>query len=206
MSDPIELVNKADPSDTVAWACGKCGTVVGHRDQALAHCAPKLCECGSECDRFYTACRGCMDKRARERLQAKVAKATEVSPADYDGPVYWEQYDEYYPDPETAFEAVADEVICDTEARQETVLWACTKAHLVLDHEDVISAALEAGEHHEGAYESLPKDAYEMLRVFLDEWNNRWGSAVESWFPDTTRRVMIPAEWWAEYDKDLCDD
>ena len=204
--DPIELVNKADPDETVAWACGECGAVMNHRDLAVAHCALRLCKCGAECDRGCTVCRACIAKCAQGKLEAQVEAAEKIPANEYEGPVYWDQKDEYYLDAETAFEAVSDDVVCDQEGRDAAVLWACSKVHLLLDHVTIIKNALEAGEHYEGAYESVPKDAYEMLKVFLEEWNRQWGQKVESWFPDTKRQIIIPQEWWDEYDKDLCDD
>lgn len=88
-----ELTFKGE-SEPELYACGKCGklyspTIYAARDD-ICHaaarraaeecCQPRFCECGTELDSFWTACRPCRERKI-------LAKATVMDAADYNGPV-----------------------------------------------------------------------------------------------------------------------
>ena len=190
----IELVDKANPDKVIAWACGKCGIVCHDEQLALQHCGPVICECGNECDKPYYVCKDCRNKKQAEKERAAREAAKVVSAIDYHGPVHWDQKDEYYEDACMAFEAIADDFdVADDEVdRNAQTLWACHLQKLSFCAEDVISGALESGEHHEEAYEMISAKATKILQKFLDGWIKEHASCAESWFPNTKKRIEIP--------------
>lgn len=202
----IELVDKANPEKVLAWACGKCGIVCPDERHAKGHCLPNICECGNECIRHYTTCPDCI-KRKQDERDRKLREAAEVVSAEnYDGPVYHEQQDVYYPDAGEAFEAIADEVGFDDGERKALTLWTCDKVHLTLDANDVIQQALESQEHHEEASDLISNRGLGVLQGILDSWISEHGSWIETWVPSEKKRVEFPQKYWDEYDKEYKDD
>lgn len=187
----IELVDKAHPEKVVAWACGKCRVVCPDERLAREHCQPNICECGASCKKYHTACDKCIEeKRARKALQER--EAAEVVSADtYDGPVFWQEEDRYYPNAEEAFEAVADDVFHDEACKAQT-LWTCDILKFRLDAGDIIDQELTRGEHHEDAAAMISGAATTVLQKLLDDWVEEHANDVESWFPSEKIRIEFP--------------
>lgn len=193
MIEPIELVDKNDPEKVIAYACGKCGIVCRGRNEAVAHCEPRRCDCGAETiSRTYRVCLVCLKKGQRSRLDNLVNAATPICAKDYDGPVHWEQEDRYF---ENA--AVACEYLWDDD-RRGGILWPCSLKNLTLNAVDIITGAIENQEHHEEA--DAGADAEAELEEFIQAWNETHGKCVESWFPRYDEIVVIPQEWWDSHD------
>lgn len=202
---PIELVNKATPDKVIAWACGECGIVCPSEQVAKGHCAANVCDCGNFCAKHYTACPSCIkDNRAKKDLKKREA-AEVVSADDYDGPVYWDQADEYFPDAAEAFDAVSDRVDFDAEEREAQTLWTCRKAFLTMDANDIISGELESQEHHDEAYNAISQKGVNVLQKLLDGWIEEHAGCVETWFPVEKKRIVFPQKWWTDHDEPYKD-
>jgi hypothetical protein len=203
MKDPVVLV-RADDGVTAFYCCGECGKFCGVEEgYAKYHCGGRPCdECGEVCKPGRTKCESCSAKSRGEERAKRIADAKRLSASDYDGPVFWDEKDEYYPDVGEAWEAIKDENVCDMETARRQTLWACDVSHLSVDGEDVLLNALEYQEHHESAYDSIPGVGVTAFKDFCVSWNETYGKQVESWFPNS-KLLTIPDEWWDEYQKEV---
>jgi len=194
MTEPIELCERGS-DEIVAYACGKCGSVVGStsmhgdvaREMASRHCGPWLCRvCGVEHDWSHqTICHDCWRKsraeREAERDEARFAKATHVAAAEYDGPVadgdegFWQ----------TIGDAVDE--LEDDGGEVPAYFWACTEDALKLDANGIIESALE--DHHEDAGENISGKDECRLQALLDEWCDTVN--VTTWNVDYSRAVVV---------------
>jgi len=194
---PLFFENQTEP---VAWACGTCGRVLP-KDTVRTCCATKVCVCGAEYDSHYTLCNACRSKASAEKLAAKKAKAEKIDSASYDGPVYIADTDSFYPDYDTAFEAICEHnVALDKEARKNVTFWACRVRKLTLNAGDVVDQALEWQEHYDGASDMISNSSIVALQEILDRWLEEHASDVETWFFDETRQVVISETEWSIFD------
>lgn len=186
----IELVRRDAPDKVLAYCCGNCG-IVQSQQAAERCCLPRMCECGVELKSktAWLQCDQCRNKTQLAKQKAIRDNATEVT-GPYGGPVYWDEYDEFYQDVEDCIEAIQDYVELDGIDPAVQTIWCCTEANLGLDADDIINSALEAGEHHEDA--EVSRAGYEQLNSFLTLWNQHHGKQVTTWWPDHSRRIVHP--------------
>jgi hypothetical protein len=199
MKEPIRFIRE-DGGDEVLFCCGECGTFCGkEEDYAKYHCGGRPCdECGEPSKQHYTKCEACIAKGRAAKDAERRANAGKVDAEKYDGPVFWDEQDSYYPDVGEAWEAIQDEFGCDIESARQMTLRACDKSYLTLCPSDILDNALDCQEHHDDARDSISDKAYEELSRFCEAWNGAHGAQVESWFPND-RLVVIPEAWWTEY-------
>lgn len=205
-SPVIELVDKAHSDKIIAWACSKCGMILPDERLAREHCLPRICECGNECRQYHTACDACIKKKRVERDRVKREAAEVISADDYDGSVYDEQEDRYFPNIGEAFEVISDEMDFDEKTRKARTLWTCNILKFRPDAGGVIDQELERGEHCEEAAAMFSTSATKALQSLLDGWVKEHAYQVEAWIPSGKKRVEIPPKWWSDYDEGLRDD
>lgn len=205
MKEPIRFIREDGESDEVLFCCGECGSFCG-MDEIVAryHCGERPCDiCGQLCQAPYRNCEKCRAEIRIAQREEQIAKAEKVSVNDYDGPVFWDQEDKYYPDIGEAWEAITDDIDSVVEAKLQT-LWACDAFHLTLSPSDILDQAFESQEHHEDARDWLSEKAYEELKHFCDAWNDAHGAEVETWFPND-KIVVIPQEWLDKFEKEVTE-
>lgn len=198
MKEPVVLI-RADTGEATFFCCGECGAFCGDdKNYAARHCGGQPCDlCGEPCRKNFTRCEACREKSRAEQSAAMIAKAEKLDAEKYDGPVFWDEKDEYYLDVGEAFEAVLDEFIDDFKGAKQQTLWACDKTFLKLVPSNILDQALESQEHHEDAYEAISGKAINELKAFCDTWNTTYGSGVESWLPNK-KLIVIPEAWQKE--------
>ena len=174
------------------FACGRCGKTHLMKEQAKYCCAKVHCECGGTMPAYRTLCLTCQINESNRVRREKLAKFPRTPAEHYAGPVFWVEADRFCENVSEAVETVRDERGL-SEARVQT-LQTCTETHLVLCADDILEAALEAGEHHEGA--DISEDARAALKKVIDEWNREFESEVTTWWPADTV-LVIPEDWWS---------
>lgn len=218
----IPLVNKDNPNEIVAYACGVCGVVFvlprKSTDEMLAcvkrnaerHCPKEtFCDCGvrihpDEPHSVYkTACKECRAKRYKEKLAERRAKhrrtaiavGNTVTPKDYSGPVYWEEEDKFFSNFDEACEAIYDDAPKEPLADvflRSQTLWTCTVEHLALDANTIIENAIEAMEPPDGVDIDPSAEAMTELREFVRQWNAIHGVNAGDVWWESGRLILIP--------------
>jgi len=195
---PLFFENQTEP---VAWACGTCGRVLP-KDTVRTCCATKVCDCGVEYESHYTLCFECHCKKEAAKLQAKIDKAEKLE--TYDGPVYCENLDTYYPDFGTAWDDIRDgDIVWDDKATrdQELTFWACTIKKFNLDSGDIIIRACE-GLSEECDVNDISDAGNAELQEILDGWVETYASHIETWYQDESRMLVIHPDYWKDYDEE----
>ena len=186
MNDVLELTIKGTDK-VVVYACGECCLTAYNQYAAIACCAPRICdECKQECPRPYTACDPCRAKKRKATEKKRFDKARKIPLAGYAGRVLYSGTAGEYLYEEDDYGDYAFEM---NGTEEESYLWACNKTGLSLDAEAIIDSALSQDDHHEDAYEQV-KDI-KGLQALLDGWVGK--QAVESYFPDYSLAVIMPA-------------
>lgn len=195
----LELVVRANPDKVLLWACGTCTRVCLDEDAARTCCAYQTC--GVAVGSGYE-CRTCADKRMNEPrashdavMERCLAEATQVPEAEYGGE--WVSWDDRGPG--RGYFASLDELreycLRDGVEPPERV-WACMEIGLEFDAKTIIDEALNQDGHHEGAGDSIDRDAEAALQQALDAWCAEYAGGVVLYFPDYTRAVVLdPAAW-----------
>lgn len=199
---PIPLYCRAKDGP-VAWVCGTCKRL-HTRETINTCCSVKVCDCGEQYDATwaYTICPACYDKREAAKLQDLVDHAERVE--SYDGPIYSENLDDYYPDFDTAWDALTQgDIVWEPNMRGNVVFWACNIVKFSLNMDDIIDNEL-ANNHAE---ESIISDAKAVanLQEEVDLWIKYHADHVETWYPDKTRLHPVDDSYWADYDKELAE-
>jgi hypothetical protein len=217
--EPLALTVKDKPGEVVAWACGECRYVAVNEQAARKCCAEVVCSvCGrkNEEKRTYKiyswTCSDCRNKAfAKKRWDAR-QKAEQVKYEDYEGPVYWEDFEKF----EDSMCAMFDQIIYEYEDHPEEetspehfmewiakqTFWCCDEIHLGIPCAgDIIDNLVE--DHHEDA--EMSDLAIEGLQKRLDDWHQTYGDEVTSWESNGKRLVVSDKVWLemaAEYDKE----
>jgi len=199
------------------WCCSKCGRI--HEEQAVIDqcCVPQPCErCGKEKRQHpYTVCKNCKFVRDQEREREKFEKAEKIPEAQWDGPVFSEDWDEEDGYSESVsdmlngiidnFHGVSREEGEAYKARGDDesefdwacrfipeYVWACDIRHPHVDAQNVI----------EGICEDLYDDAYDAivghddLQKALDAWCAQ--QTVTGWEINYKKAVVIDRAYWVE--------
>lgn len=176
MSTPTIKLTKLGTDEVVAHACGKCGRVGYNEDAASQCCEPCICKCGEVCDRPWTACQACRDRKEAEIEAERFEAAAKVSWEHYEGQV-WDGYEFY-----STVEDYAD-------GRDEIprYLWAVTTRDLKLDAIGLIDSALETQGFGSGAGDWIEDESG--LQRMLDEWADK--QPIEAWDVDYSRAVLL---------------
>lgn len=206
-----ELVCKDHPDRVVAYACGACGIIYQLQEDAVRCHGVVLCsECGvshpssDRTHRIYSwTCDACRNKAYNARRRVVREKAEQVSWEDYDGPVWWEEYDKY----EDNMSAMLDEVVyiyddgdesieqSFVEWAKEQTFWCCDSFNLSVPQADsIIEGLLE--DHHEDA--ELDQCAYNDLQAALDGWYKVYRNKVETWEPNEGKRLVVSDGVWLD--------
>jgi hypothetical protein len=153
--------------ETVAYACGKCGTVKSPktfygtpelcmesaRKMAEECCLPRKCSagCGSDAPRHWLQCDTCRRADEESKEAEKVSKAKLVSLSDYDQDYVF----------------IGERLVSTDDLDDETgVFWAVSTEHgITLDARDILESACE--DRHEDAIDDLD---VESLQAALDAW------------------------------------
>jgi len=171
---PLELVLKGgDPEKVALWCCGTCKLTARSKDEAIACCAPFVCEtCGKEVKSY---CKECSDKEQHEKSQARYDKAKKVPWLEYDGTwLCCDHCDEYFADVDELLDAHED------NAELPTWAWGTYRQDFTLDAESIIEHGLD--EFHDGAGEDIGNADVKELQTFLDAWCKK--QDVGSYFAD----------------------
>jgi len=202
---PIAFI-RADGGEGSAWCCGTCGVYCDvDENYARYHCGGQPCElCGAPSQKFRIKCEDCIRKERHAQECAAIEKAKKISAEEYCGPVFWDERDEYYPDAETAWDAITDDFCADVDGAREQTVWCCDVMSLVLNAENIINDALAHDEHHDDAWEAMSNKALKEFQEFCEHWNEVYGSQVESWYRNSDL-IVFPEKWWEQYVKDIAE-
>jgi hypothetical protein len=162
---PLELVLKGgDPEKIALWGCGTCHISARTREEAVACCAPWVCEkCGKDVKSY---CEDCSKKEQHERAQTQYDKAEKVMLSEYAGEwLCCDHCDEYYPDVDSLLDAH------DDDDEPQTWAWGTYEVKFNLNAERVIEDELERDEFYDGAQDQISKVAAEELQTFLSAWS-----------------------------------
>jgi hypothetical protein len=160
------------------YRCSKCRAEHWSKETAENCCGPLLCECGSKCAPYRTACNSCLAAKELERESALFEKAKKVPYGEYGGPIYtnesyWDNVDEY------ASDTLSDGMDLPKYA------WATNPVPFYIDATDIVEAALDG--HHEDAWSQVG-DLGE-LQGMLDKWCSE--QAVRSFEPDYETAIIL---------------
>jgi len=161
---PLELLLKGgDPEKIALWGCGTCHISARTREEAVACCAPWVCEkCGKEVKSY---CEDCSKKEQFAKAQAQYDKAKKVMLSEYAGDwLCCDHCDEYYPDVDSLLDAHDD----DEEPR--TWAWGTIEQPFTLNANDVLCQELEQQEFYEEAFENIDGAAIDQMQNFFDAW------------------------------------
>lgn len=198
MSTPIEVVVKGSEK-VIGYACPECHmfcspsiyackwemALEAAHDHATRCCDRRCEDCGEKLEKksYYTVCNNCRSKRDAAKEAARFEKATKIPEAEYDGWVYDEATEEYYPSVDEYRELVEDSA--------QTYLWATTaNVGFSLDAGAIVESELENSEHHPDAYDDV--DDIEGLQTMLDAWCEK--QTVTSYEVDYSRAVVLSVE------------
>lgn len=196
---PLPVVFQSDPTRVLGYACPICsifysnatfGGAEGAGEQAATQCCQRAClQCATRLEKkwHYIYCKPCLGVREAEKAAKRLAAATKVPEAEYDGPVFCESNEEYYStvgDLRDGFDA--DEL--------PTEIWACTIHTLKLHADRILENAMD--DHHEGAADALGTDgaAEATLQGLLDGWIETYAKDVITWNPDHKRLIVLTPE------------
>jgi len=162
------------------------------RDVAQRCCAEKVCQdCGKisgDSKYVYTVCAECRAKNDAEREAKRFEKAKKVPLSDYDGEtLYWEE--NYYNDVWELYDHCVDNTEEGEEPDFPEYVWACKRVPFTLDADRMVSDECEYN-HHDEAYDRIPRSEIADLQVFLDGWCEQQG--VTTYEQDTGTAVLIP--------------
>lgn len=161
---PLELVLKGgDPEKIALWGCGTCHMSARSREDAIACCAPWVCEkCGKETKSY---CEDCSKKEQFAKAQAQYDRATKVMLSEYSEDwVCCDHCDEYYPDVDSLLDAHEDDEELPDWA------WGTYEVKFNLYAERIIENELEREDFYDGAQDQISKVAVEELQTFLTAW------------------------------------
>lgn len=180
----------ADTGKTAMFACGSCGTcystaiyackddlaIQEARRAADNCCAQRLCACGAEIKKMWTACAPCREHR-------KLQRATIAT--DYTGPVYIDGFcggwgDGYFGD-------VADLIdACDLyEVEPPAYCHPCTSSPLALDTDRILERACE-DQHEDAADQIVGADA---LDAAIEAFNS--AQTCVTYWADHSRVIVL---------------
>jgi hypothetical protein len=197
-TEPYEVCIKGQ-GDTIGYACPKChmfcsptiyackweDALKAAYQHALSCCADRMCsECGvnmgSPRETAWLMCAACRQERAAVKEAERFDLADKIPLSEYDGSfLYYD--DEYYDDYELLFDAVDD---------RPAYAWACNPIDFAMDASDIVYAELENGDHHEDAWEEVPRRDLERLQKYMDLWCKK--VAVRSYLPNFKLAVLLP--------------
>jgi len=120
-----------------------------------------------------------MKDNAKENKLYREAK--KIPLAEYKGDLLY-YMDEFYDE-----EVIQDNDTCDELPKYA---WACSPHDLTLEAADIVSSALEHGDHHEDAFEEVNLRDLSRLQRYLDAWCKK--VAIRSWMPDFNLAVILP--------------
>jgi len=168
-----------DGTPAGVWYCPKCKRVGGDLGQVEQCCEPRICECGAECERSWTSCQDCRDKRSRERRDA-TWNAAELIPLGAA---------EHLLCPEDGERLVDhDEAIRMAEEDGVTRFYDTKPTELRLNAGDILEHAVE--EWYEDAYTQMVyHGAVKSLQAVLDAWHEE--HPHRCWFEDNARKVDL---------------
>lgn len=203
LPEPHEIVLKAFPDKTVAYACAECGALystvifgggpeglVAARHAAQTHCH-HFCACGAPVAINRSTCDTCWSARVKEKQEKVFEAATKVTIEEYeDQPIYWEgppggasmSGDGYFLNIEEFLDRCEEE-----EVEVPPYVWATKPVPLSMDADFLLESALD--EHHEGARDEFPDGAELELQKLLDDWCSK--QKVKTWDTDYKRAVLL---------------
>lgn len=173
-----------------AFFCEKCRIIHPNKAQAAQCCAPRICECGAECERYHTLCPACTVRKRRERETELFAKAEKVT--EWSGAIWSEGHgynDGYFQN----LEDFEDWMACEAEEdgsqpdRPEYV-WTCEyRMFLQLDYGQIIENATQ------DAYENWNDSEINGegdLKAAIERFNAANTEHI-SWHPNMKRALLL---------------
>lgn len=150
------------------WRCGSCGHAYVLREHAERCCVPLVCACGAQCEKPYTACSACLERRKQEKTETITLSE------------YLKRWREKWPDIEP-FVMTSDDTVEEigfVDDDDEVTCYGCEPSVLTLDARDILENALQ--DHHEDAWDGVDESA---LQKKLDEWLDE-GNRITSYIRD----------------------
>lgn len=182
--DRINLI--AEGTDkVVAWACGKCRLVRGNSSDADQCCLPWKClSCGNTTRRqYWTSCDSCVSAKAKRNEVERYAKAEKVLDSEWNGPVYVEQWGDYF----ASIPEMHDSEKWAGPGNIERPLRVYTCA--VVKFEIDIDGALDTARNNWLAEEGPDPVDWAELVDYIAQWNAK--QDAECWEPDFKRAIAI---------------
>jgi hypothetical protein len=199
-TEPYEVCIKGQDK-TIGYACAKChrfcspliyackweDALKAALDHAKRCCANLIC---SECDKDmgppkgtrWLVCQECRAKKDNERESKLYKEAEKIPFAKYEHDFLY-YADEFYED----IDAIQSSFSFDEPPEYA---WACYPVDFAMDATDIVSSALESGDHHEEAFEEVSDAMLKRLQKYLDLWCKK--ASVRTWMPDFKKAVLLP--------------
>lgn len=159
--DPIELYLKDGDEfvKTKNWGCGVCRVISTSEHHARMCCAPRVCNrCGGDIvEKHWTQCCGCRDETAIKKEREKFEKAEKVSPADWDGGVFYG--DEYFSELGGFIDNHVDDIV---EAPPEYLWVAEPRQVVVIEEGRIIQEIIE-----NDGWEDMTADSLDGIPEFV---------------------------------------
>lgn len=170
------------------WFCEQCRTVQKSRELADKCCTPNKCRhCGNDCEKYWTACKNCLDADSVEKERQRFEKAEKVR--EFDGMVFLEGFGFQ----NGYFDSVADfidwwEGEHGDDVKMPEYVWACTsRPSCRIDLDRVIEDATQDA-HDE--YDPEKLTGVDELRAAIDRFNEV-NKADKTWTPDFKIAVLL---------------
>lgn len=180
----IELFHK-DGRPAGIWHCEKCRIVANNLEQAESCCRPYKCSgCGSECERYHTLCRICVEAKQEQQERDRFEKAEKLTA--WDGWVYSDGYghqDGYFSSLDDFMEFVLEEGI-----EAPAYVWACKSEAFAYADVDHILENIEQNGYEDFDADTL--DGIPELKAALEAFTEA-NKGVLSYTPDYSQCVLI---------------
>jgi hypothetical protein len=201
--NPAQLL-LPDGTLTKVLFCQDCGIMSNDEAQLERQCkCPRICRCGKVVeDRYCTKCRTCRQAKweieLAEKERLRFEKATKLTEAEYDGPVFNDDIgwnNGYFRDTGELHDMFSDaDLINDlTEGYPEdfnppAYAWAChVRPICSLDLADILENACQEGPED---WDSADLDGTKELQAALDAFNEL-NKKQEVWTPDYKRVILL---------------
>jgi len=182
--EPIKLTGvRADGQEVHVNACGTCGFTAPDERMARECCATRLCDCGTEIEKYWTACSVCRERTRGRKEQKLFDKAEKLRWQDADFP--WVIDTHFFFDGDYLGEYLFE--LKEEGHALPQYAWTTYKLTLSADASDIVENMLS--EHHEDARDEMSDEAIEDLQAKLNKWCADQG--VATYFEDNSIAVDL---------------
>lgn len=177
----------SDGKSAGVWYCSKCRIVKKTKAEADECCRPRRCDCGNECEKYYTECKDCIREKEIARERAKFDAAKHVNSYEYDGWVYCDSLaPEYFDSVGTLLEYVEDNA--DDGCEIPAYVWACKPHRFAIARIEYVLDSINNDGYDDFSTDDL--DGVDELAKAMEEFNKK-NESIVCYDPDYSIAVII---------------